>query len=183
MKLLGLRTRLVTGLFLGATLLLAGCTPAPGSGAAPASSESPLAAPAVSDSPLAAPTPAGAADATPVTSANGTETPAAAGAEQAAPVAAAVTGIPEDVLNSVLADAAQRLGVPVDTLVVTRAEAVTWNDGALGCPEAGMVYTQALVDGYWIVVEAGGEAVDYRAQGNGMFRICDNPAAGSSVKP
>jgi hypothetical protein len=183
MKLLGSRTRLFTGLFFGATLLLAGCTPAPGSGVAPASSESPLAAPVESDSPLAAPTSAAAADSTPVTSADGTETPAAAGAEQAAPVAAAVAGIPEDVLNSVLGDAAQRLGVPIDTLVVTHAEAVTWSDGSLGCPEAGMVYTQALVDGYWIVVEAGGEAVDYRAQGNGMFRICDNAAAGSSPRP
>jgi hypothetical protein len=37
---------------------------------------------------------------------------------------------------------------------VVQAEAVTWPDGALGCPEPGIVYTQALVPGYWVVVEA-----------------------------
>ena len=63
-------------------------------------------------------------------------------------------------------------GLDPDALVVTRAESVTWNDGALGCPEPGMFYTQALVDGYWIVVEAGDQSLDYRAQGNGYFRLC-----------
>jgi hypothetical protein len=30
-----------------------------------------------------------------------------------------------------------------------------WNDGSLGCPEPGMMYTQALVNGYWLIIEAG----------------------------
>lgn len=39
------------------------------------------------------------------------------------------------------------------------AEEVTWRDGAIGCPEPGMVYTQALVDGSRVVVRH--EGVDY----------------------
>ena len=68
-------------------------------------------------------------------------------------------------------------------VVVTKAEAVTWPDGSLGCPEPGMFYTQALVDGYWIVVEAGGQALDYRVSGGGNFRICDTPQPASRTKP
>jgi hypothetical protein len=99
------------------------------------------------------------------------------------PVDPSLAGIPGDLLNAVLDDAAQRLGVETDAIVVTRAEAVTWNDGALGCPEPGMFYTQALVDGYWIVVEANGQSLDYRAQGNGFFRVCDRPQPGSRALP
>jgi hypothetical protein len=99
------------------------------------------------------------------------------------PANATTAGIPGDILNAVLDDAAQRLGVAPDALVVTRAEAVTWNDGALGCPEPGMFYTQALVDGYWIVVEGDGQSLDYRVQGSGFFRVCDRPGPGSRLQP
>jgi hypothetical protein len=40
-----------------------------------------------------------------------------------------------------------------------------------------------LVDGYWIVVEAGNQALDYRAQGNGFFRLCERPQGGSRTLP
>jgi hypothetical protein len=83
-------------------------------------------------------------------------------------------GVPGDLLNSVLEDAALQLGVAPDSLVVTQAEAVTWPDGSLGCPEPGMFYTQALVDGYQIVVEAENQALDYRVQSSGFFRICES---------
>jgi len=43
-----------------------------------------------------------------------------------------------------------------------RAEAVTWPNGALGCPRPGAVYTQALVEGMRVLVSAGGHEYDYR---------------------
>ena len=70
-----------------------------------------------------------------------------------------MSGIPGDLLNRIFADASERTGVLPDALVVTRAEAVTWNDGSLGCPEPGMFYTMALVDGYQIVVDAAGKTL------------------------
>jgi hypothetical protein len=87
--------------------------------------------------------------------------------------------VPERLLDEILADAADRAAVDVDALEVTRAEAVTWNDGSLGCPEPGMLYTQALVDGYHVVVAAGDTELDYRATANGTFRLCPNPAPSS----
>ena len=84
-----------------------------------------------------------------------------------------MSGIPGDLLNAILDDASQRTGVAPDALVVTRAEATTWSDGSLGCPEPGMFYTQALVNGYQIVIDAGGQQLDYRAGRNRFFRLCD----------
>jgi hypothetical protein len=43
-----------------------------------------------------------------------------------------------------------------------RAEAITWPNGALGCPRPGAVYTQALVAGMRVLVEVGGREYDYR---------------------
>jgi hypothetical protein len=53
-----------------------------------------------------------------------------------------------------------------------RAESVVWSDGSLGCPEPGMEYTQALVNGYWVIVEAAGKKYDFRVGGGGSFRLC-----------
>ena len=157
-------------LLASAALLLAGCTVASVTQLTPAAPDSPLA-------PTAAATPQVAT--TPIVSNDGTD-----GEEQPMPSANVQTaGIPGDILNSVLDDAAQKLGVAPDALVVTKAEAVTWPDGSLGCPEPGMFYTQALVDGYWIVVEAGGQSLDYRVSGGGNFRICNTPQPASRTKP
>jgi hypothetical protein len=86
-----------------------------------------------------------------------------------------VTGeLPEAILADVLADASTLTGVPATALVVLRDEAVTWPDGSLGCPEPGVVYTQALVPGYWVVLDAGGEPLDYRIGEGGSFVRCDD---------
>ena len=79
--------------------------------------------------------------------------------------------LPASVVDPVVAEVARLAGVPVDQVVVVSAEAVTFPDGSLGCPQPGMVYTQALVDGYKIVAEAGGKTYDYRGTGS-TFRLC-----------
>lgn len=89
--------------------------------------------------------------------------------------AAPVTGeVPADLLGEILTDAIDRTGVPASEIEIARAEETTWPDGALGCPEPGQVYTQALVDGFQVVVEAAGERLDYRATANGSFRLCED---------
>jgi len=141
----------------GALLFLTGCT------AAPSGSTSPLTLPVVEVQP---------------------EPAQSDGQEGSHPVASvSVTGLPGDLLNSVLADASQRTGVALDALIVTQAEATTWNDGSLGCPEPGMFYTQALVDGYWIIVEAEGQSLDYRVQSNGMLRVCEGGLRRGGARP
>jgi hypothetical protein len=84
------------------------------------------------------------------------------------------------VTDAVVADAAQRTGRKKADLVVESAEAVTWADGSLGCPEPGAMYTMALGPGYRIRVRAGGELLDYHASERGYFVLCP---AGRAVDP
>jgi hypothetical protein len=86
-----------------------------------------------------------------------------------------VTGeVPAEIMDDLRADAAERLGVDAADLEIVQAEAVTWNDGSLGCPEPGMSYTMALVDGYHVILEADAEQVDYRVSAQGGFLVCEN---------
>jgi hypothetical protein len=58
-------------------------------------------------------------------------------------------------------------------MVVIRDQAVTWSDGSLGCPQPGVFYTQALVPGYWVVLQVGDQEYDYRASERGHFVLCE----------
>jgi hypothetical protein len=80
--------------------------------------------------------------------------------------------VPHGILESILKEAAALAKVDREQLVIVRAESVVWNDGSLGCPEPGMMYTQALVNGYWVVIDADGEKYDFRVGGGGNFRLC-----------
>jgi L-amino acid N-acyltransferase YncA len=72
-------------------------------------------------------------------------------------------------------DLAQRLGVDRRAVTVVRDEEVTWPDGSIGCPQPGMSYTQALVEGRLIILEAGGENYEYHAGRSGKPFLCDKP--------
>jgi hypothetical protein len=109
----------------------------------------------------------------------------AAAVEQAAPPAQpqgeiAMNPTFESVTEAVLADAARRTGVDRGSLKVESAQAVTWADGSLGCPQPGMNYTMALVPGYRIKVRAGEQVLDYHASERGYFLVCP---AGMSGEP
>ena len=80
--------------------------------------------------------------------------------------------MPEAILDPLLDETAKLANVPRQQLVIVRAEAVVWNDGSLGCPEPGMEYAQTLVNGYWVVINAAGQAYDFRVGRDGSFRLC-----------
>jgi hypothetical protein len=84
--------------------------------------------------------------------------------------------VPLELLEAAVADAAERAGVEAGSVSVLLAERVTWSDGSLGCPEPGMMYTQALVPGYRVVVEAGGNELAFHgASGGDGLRFCAQP--------
>lgn len=72
-------------------------------------------------------------------------------------------------------DLAERTGNEPEQVQVVAFRGVTWRDGSIGCPEEGMAYTQALVDGYLLVLEAGGTHYRYHAAGDEEFAYCENP--------
>lgn len=95
----------------------------------------------------------------------------------ATPVPGDVTAIPQGILDAALADASARTGVVVGDITVLIAKAVTWPNGALGCPQPGMMYTEMIEPGYQVVVEATGQRLDYRMGSRGVPALCENPPA------
>lgn len=74
-----------------------------------------------------------------------------------------------------VADAAERTGLAEDDIELEELSMVTWSDGALGCPEPDVMYTQALVEGYRIVLDADGRQLVYHgALGDDPF-LCEDP--------
>jgi len=84
----------------------------------------------------------------------------------------AVSADLKSILDAATRDAASRLNVDPGAVEVTSVRQVNWSDGSLGCPVEGMLYTQALVPGYRVILRAGGQTFDYHAAANGHFVLC-----------
>ena len=108
----------------------------------------------------------------PASPADGSGEPGASGAP---PASSGGSSLPASITDPIVADASTRLGVDPSAVTIVEAKAETFSDGSLGCPEPGMMYTQAIVDGYQVIVEANGTQLDYRGSAPGKFRICKNP--------
>jgi len=85
-----------------------------------------------------------------------------------------------DTVRKARIDAAQRTKLAPEALELVSAEAVTWRDGSLGCPQPGGHYTQALVPGWRVRLRGPAGVLDYHASVGGGFRWCP---AGQAVEP
>lgn len=81
----------------------------------------------------------------------------------------------DDKIAAAIDDAAASEGVDPADIEVILSERVTWPDGALGCPEPDMMYTQALVEGYRIILEVAGDEVAYHGADSHAPERCDDP--------
>lgn len=81
----------------------------------------------------------------------------------------------QETLDALIEEAADETGVSADQIGVVTAEAVTWSDGSIGCPEEGMGYTQALVPGFRVILDVAGEEISYHAASDGQFFACAHP--------
>lgn len=75
------------------------------------------------------------------------------------------------------ADLADRLGVAPATIELVERSEVTWRDGSLGCPQPGMAYTQALVNGSRIVLRHAGVDYHYHSGRGRQPFYCAKPQA------
>ena len=129
----------------------------------------------------AAPTPAASPTGAPPASEPATEPatqPAADPSKEVLPVdpmASPGEGVPPAILAQAVDDAATRAGVDASAVTVVSAGAVTWPNGAAGCPKPGFLYTDVLTPGYRVVVQAGGTTYDYRGSvKGGTVSWCEN---------
>ena len=82
--------------------------------------------------------------------------------------------VPPAMFDAVVADALARSGATQSSVTVQTAEQVEWSDGSLGCPAPDMMYTQAIVPGYHVVLDVGGQTYDYRLSERGLMVLCEN---------
>lgn len=80
------------------------------------------------------------------------------------------TAVPPARWDAIVADLTAR-GV-TGTPELVSATAVTWNNGALGCPSPGQSYTQAIVDGMQVIVTVDGVRYDYRFGTSDAPKLC-----------
>jgi len=78
-------------------------------------------------------------------------------------------------------DLAQRLGVSLETVELSGARQVTWRSGALGCPEPGKSYTEALVPGAVIYLQVNNMIHAYHAKFAGQPFYCPRERVESPV--
>jgi hypothetical protein len=79
-----------------------------------------------------------------------------------------------DEVAAAIADASVRFAVAESAVAVAGALRVVWSDGSLGCPEDGVMYTQALVDGYLLTLEVDGQRVAYHGQDGEPPFLCED---------
>ena len=99
--------------------------------------------------------------------------------------------VPEGIVTSIIADVEKRTGADPTGFQMLRSQPVVWNNGSLGCPKPGEFYTQALVEGYWVVLSYQGQEFDYRVNSQGFFLLCEEstlpgiglPGGGASDNP
>ena len=86
----------------------------------------------------------------------------------------------EAIAAAVRVDAAKLLGRSDAASLSVSVESVIWSDGSLGCPQPGLMYTQALVPGWRLVVRDGQREWLYHASAGGAWLLC---TAGRATPP
>jgi hypothetical protein len=84
-----------------------------------------------------------------------------------------VSEVPGELLDKMRAQLATEQGVNAGDVKVVSAQSVNWPNGALGCPKPGVMYTQAIVPGYRVELEAGGKRFTYHASTRGAIKRCE----------
>ena len=88
--------------------------------------------------------------------------------------------VPPQLLMLFKGDLARRALVKPAAITVVSATERQWPDGSLGCAQPGQMYTQAIVPGYRVLLQANGETYAYHADRRGHFIVC---AGGQALPP
>jgi hypothetical protein len=78
-------------------------------------------------------------------------------------------------------DLAAHLDVETSEIDVVSAEAVTWSDSSVGCPQKGFMYQQVITEGTRIILEVDGTRYHYHSAGTGDPFRCATPQEPQSI--
>lgn len=159
----------IPALLLVLTASLAACGDASSPGVSPTPS-APTSSGSTTDAPTSSEDTVKPSDLTPITP---EPTPLDSGALPTGPVPDSIADRAD--VQAAIAAEAERRGVEVSEVRIAGYADVTWSDGSIGCPEPGMMYTQALVPGHQLVLEVDGELASYHAAQGRDFTYCAGP--------
>ncbi len=80
-------------------------------------------------------------------------------------------------ISDAVTDLATRIGIEGDSIKVSQARAVSWGSSALGCPEEGMNYTQAIVPGVLLILEVDRSYYRYHGRTGSSLFYCPKDRA------
>jgi hypothetical protein len=86
-------------------------------------------------------------------------------------------------VSQAVRDLATQLGISPDSVTVVAAETVVWADSALGCPEPGAMYMQALQEGMRIRLQVGSQLYHYHSSATRKPFLCQQPTEPAAVTP
>ncbi|WP_009634394.1 hypothetical protein [Synechocystis sp. PCC 7509] len=89
--------------------------------------------------------------------------------------------LPPRVANAVLVNLSKQTRISVKQLKITQSSRQTWSDGCLGLAKPGENCTQAIVEGWRVVVSNGQQNWVYRTNYNGRVLRLETPIAANNV--
>lgn len=72
----------------------------------------------------------------------------------------------------IVAAIAEELGAAASDVTVVSATPEVWPDASLGCPQPDMLYAQVVTPGFRVVVEVGGEEIEFHTDERGTVVRC-----------
>jgi hypothetical protein len=84
-------------------------------------------------------------------------------------------------IDYAIQDLANRLNIAPEEITLVDVVEVIWRDGSLGCPKPGMMYTQALVEGWRIRLSVGETIYHYHSSKRGWPFLCESPSLRGSL--
>lgn len=80
-------------------------------------------------------------------------------------------------VSEAIDDLAQRNGVSRDAITIRDARSVDWDSSALGCPEEGKSYADALVPGLRLLLEVDNTVYFYHGENGASLFLCPKERA------
>ncbi|MCS6843693.1 MAG: hypothetical protein NZ528_05105 [Caldilineales bacterium] len=78
----------------------------------------------------------------------------------------------QPVVDAVVADMAQQLGLKAEQIEVASVQRKQWPTSGLGCEKPGEMYLQVITPGYQITLKAGDAVFTYHTDRQGRFVLC-----------
>ena len=78
----------------------------------------------------------------------------------------------QPLIQQAVADAAKRTGVDPSAVTVVAAQPRDWPDSSLGCPKPGQFYAQVIIPGYLILLDVGGQRLEYHTDSGRRVELC-----------